>query len=134
MTSEKERGRTTKRMEVVYEGRPVAWERAAKGKTTESQREARRALRNALMYAPGAVAFEGPVEVDIVFDYVTNQTYIVFSEADETIYGRAWKKGVGKFMRPDIDNLEKHVLEVAQEAGIVKDDVQFVKVTKVKIG
>ena len=123
----------TKRMEVLYEGRPVAWARPAAGKTPKKQREHRAALAKALMFAPDATAFEGPVEVELVFDYVTNRTLIVFTEADESIYGRAWKKTDG-FVRPDIDNLEKQVLEAAQDAGIVADDVQFVKVTKVKIG
>lgn len=125
-------------MSVVFAGRPVAWDRPArgrrgKGKTREKQLHHRQALAKAIQFAPDARAFEGPVELELVFDYVMNQTCITIREAPE-IYGRAWKKGFGRYMRPDIDNLTKQVMEAAQDAGVVKDDVQFVSTTTVKIG
>ena len=125
-------------MEIEYEGRPVPWARPARGrrggKTPEKQLFHRRALAKAMQFAKDRCAFDGPVSIRVVFCYRSNRTTIRIEDASSTLYGKASTKGFGKDQRPDVDNLLKQVMEAAELAGIVKDDVQFVKVEAVKVG
>jgi Holliday junction resolvase RusA-like endonuclease len=125
---------------VVFEGRPVPWARAASGKhgkrfTPTKQLEHRRALAKTMQLAPGRRSFSGPVGIRVDFDYDQNITEIQFWELkDSKAWDKASRKGGGKHQRPDLDNLVKQVMESAELAGIVKDDVQFVRIDAEKSG
>lgn len=125
--------------ELVFEGRPVGWDRTARGKcgqqfTRPKQRLHRRALAKAMSLAKGRLAFDGPVSVKVLFDYRRNETLIQFRDCPTVLYEPAHVKGGGTSARADLDNLVKQVMEAAEDAGIVGDDVQFVRIEAEKVG
>lgn len=124
--------------ELVFAGRPVPWARPARGKhggkTPAKQLFHRRALAKAMQFAEGRRAFEGPVRLTVLFNYRLNETTIRIEGCSAVIYEPSNLKGGGKAARADVDNLLKQVMEAAELAGIVADDVQFVNVTGEKVG
>jgi Holliday junction resolvase RusA-like endonuclease len=82
------------------------------------------------------MAFEGPVALQVFFDYQKLETRIVIMSVKYRPheYEPAAKKGSGARARPDLDNLVKQVMEAAELAGIVSNDVQFVSVYAEKLG
>ena len=124
-------------IELVFEGRPVPWARPARGKrggkTPAKQLEHRRALAKALQFSEGVRAIEGPATLKVHFDYESSETRIQIAEAAGDYRG-AETKGFGLANRADVDNLVKQVMEAAELAGLVKDDVQFVSIDALKIG
>lgn len=125
--------------DLVFDGKPVAWDRTAKGRhgkqfTRPRQMFHRRMLSKAMQFAEGRRAFEGPVKLSVVFNYRRNETTIRIEECPLALYDRAHVKGGGKTARADIDNLVKQVMEAAQDAGILADDVQVVAIHAEKVG
>ena len=121
--------------ELTFPGRPVPWARVARGKggkgiTPAKQLLHRRALAKAMQFAEGRHAFVGPVQLAVTFDYTRNETRIrIAGVGPPARYDKAYRKGVA-----DADNCIKQVMEAAELAGIVADDVQFVSVTAEKVG
>ena len=125
--------------ELVFEGRPVAWDRTGIGRDGRLHNRPkpllhRRELAKAMRFAEGRRAFEGPVKLTVLFNYRRNETTIRVEDCSVILYEPSHLKGGGKSARADVDNLVKQVMEAAEFAGIVADDVQFVSVTAEKVG
>lgn len=112
-------------VELAYPGRPQPWHRARKGdKTPRALRamEHRANLALAIGIAAKGLSFDGPVGVEVDFDYQENETRI-----------RITPKVDGKTTRADVDNLSKQVLEALELAGVVLDDAQVSELHALKI-
>jgi len=125
--------------ELVFKGRPVPWDRTGIGKDGKPHNRPkpllhRRELAKAMRFAEGCRAFSGPVKLTVLFNYRWNETMIRIEECTDILYGPAHLKGGGRSARADVDNLLKQVMEAAQLAGIVADDVQFVIANAEKVG
>jgi len=64
-----------------------------------------------------AVMMEGAIRADLVFTFATKRK-------------KDW--GLFKITKPDLDNLEKAVLDALTDAGAFRDDAQVVMVAKAK--
>lgn len=125
--------------DLVFEGRPVAWDRTGIGRDGKFHNRPkpllhRRELAKAMRFAEGRGAFEGPVSLIVMFDYRTNTTTIRFEDVPAVFFEPAHLKGGGKSARADLDNLVKQVMEAAELAGILANDVQVVSITAEKVG
>lgn len=107
-------------------GKPVAWQRARRnGRVYYTAPEVTEAKRKIVLAAKaaGAVPLEGPVLVDLIFDYNTEKTHVAVRSADSD----------GKDTRPDLDNLVKLVMDALN--GVAwRDDGQVSEIDAWKVG
>jgi Holliday junction resolvase RusA-like endonuclease len=119
-------------MELIFGGRPVPWARVARGRTGKGFTPSRQrlhgaALSRALALAPDRQKFEGPVRLEVTFDYAKNETRIGIETLAPGRFWRTEKRG------GDLDNLVKQVMEALQAAGIVEDDAQVALIIADKV-
>lgn len=121
------------KLEVKLPGRPVPWARARKRKGTgyftpvkqAAHRESLATLIQIEMRALGIEQFTGPVALHVTFDYGKKETrLIVYPLEDDRFHCKL----------PDIDNLEKQILDALQDSKLVRNDSQIaiVRARKVK--
>jgi Holliday junction resolvase RusA-like endonuclease len=115
-------------------GRPVPWARARKSKrggffTPPKQAGHRDALAMILRMeakAQGIEKFDGPVLLDLVFDYAQKETRIEIHDLGSV-------DGIYRITRPDIDNLLKQIMEAIEDSGLLADDAQVAVVRTRKV-
>lgn len=118
-------------MSIVIEmpGRPVPWARTG-GKsgahsrfTPKVQRLHKRALANLIWHETRGQAIEGAVGVRMIFDY----------EGEGLTTVELYPVAGGYTPRPDIDNLQKQVLDAIELSGAVLEDRYIVETTARKV-
>lgn len=131
MESRKDRNNMSKEFHFVVRGEPVAKSRPRfNGKTgvtytNKRTKDAEKRIREEYWYQGGKLLkdYEGRVKVALVFNFPIRKSW--------TKKKKTQLHGKGHIIRPDLDNLEKTVLDALN--GIAwKDDSQVCDVVKMK--